>query len=774
MDLISLPPSEFESLAADILSVALGVRFERFGEGRDGGIDCQHEHIDGGVVQLWVGQAKRYSNAQALLRQMKTEHEKMQRLARQPARYFLVVACALLPQHKERIKDAMQPYILSLGDIYGADDIKALFQQHPALYSRHHRLWLHSIEQLKQQLYASSYARSEAALNEVFQHAQCFINHPQMEDIKNQLTANHACFIVGDPGSGKTTAAAEIALRYYLAEPALEVHWFRDRSFEEALQLVRKGSQQLFVLDDCFGATFLTDDTALKQHQSWQALLHLAMQAQGKLKLIFTSRDYILQQALRQMQQVSTRVQLLIQQAVRINVNNAVFRAAFVHQTLTAQRLSPQKMQNIISNDLHWAMITDANFSPRMIELLCSQLKSIDEKNLEHFVLKSLKTPINLWRDAYDRLSDAGQTLTLLVGLTNEYQSQTSLQKAFLTLYHVMHGKHANTRLFEHALLEAEPVFIHSRSQLEAIWVSTANPGVNDFIHAELNANQPLLGALIGALTEFTWGINVFAINPNSHSPLRLNAIQSKQLLEKLVTLLNEPTYRLLQRQDTGEWEKQLISYGERLTQLWRKVQYDVALSQWLYTQLASQILTITDWPKIVRNADLAVLLDLSLYCASATQKQICQAAQNNLLNSEDAAALAEFYAGHAAMQMLLGSKAQIIEVTLNVCMEEILRVNNPDYLQAIFEDLQRIEQALDADIGDAKLLIYRKIDPYDDSHDLIGIAESEPVYYAAPSPVHLDEDLLLELGAVRQQVREWFELAKDEAEVQGAGHSVG
>lgn len=256
---LSLPPSDFEALAADVLSTAFGVRFERFGEGCDGGIDCQYEHIEGSQRELWVGQAKRYSDVSALLRQMPEEQAKMQSLTKQPKRYFLVAACALLPQHKEQIKSAMQPYILSTGDIWGADDIEALFKAQPRLYARHHRLWLHSFGQLQQHLNAASFARSEAALAELYDRITCFVEHPQVGEIETQLAEHQACFIVGDPGSGKTTTAAEIAFRHCLTVKDTEPYWFGDRSFGEALQLIRPGTKQLFVFDDCFGATFISD-----------------------------------------------------------------------------------------------------------------------------------------------------------------------------------------------------------------------------------------------------------------------------------------------------------------------------------------------------------------------------------------------------------------------------------------------------------------------------------------------------------------------------------
>ncbi|MCK9534824.1 MAG: restriction endonuclease [Pseudomonas sp.] len=87
---LSLSPADFETLAADVLSAVHGVHFERYGEGPDGGIDCKYVAAEG---EVWIGQAKRYKDVNALLRLMPKEQQKMLDQSPQPARYFLVTAC---------------------------------------------------------------------------------------------------------------------------------------------------------------------------------------------------------------------------------------------------------------------------------------------------------------------------------------------------------------------------------------------------------------------------------------------------------------------------------------------------------------------------------------------------------------------------------------------------------------------------------------------------------------------------------------------------------
>lgn len=761
MNLSALTPSDFESLAADLLSTVLDVRFERFGEGRDGGIDFQYQHITKHGEERWVGQAKRYADTQVLIRQMKAEHEKMQKLPRQTARYFLVTSCSLLPNHKEQIMAIMSLYIVSTGDIYGAEDISAILAEYPALYGRHHRLWLHSIEQLNQQLYAASYTRSRIALQRAFDSSEYFIEHSQVAAIQQCLDEQHACLIVGDPGSGKTTTAGEIALHYFVTEPGLELHWFSDRSFDEALNLVRIGTRQLFVFDDCFGATFLTDEKAVKQRQDWSALVRFAEKSDKELRLIFTTRDYILQQALRQMRQHDPCIAALLKEVVRIDASNVQFRIDLTLQTLARSGLTGPALQQLIDEQLYWPLVTDQRFSPRMLELLCARLPAVTPDQLKAFIHNSLASPDNLWRNAYTDLGPAAQTLILLVGISRDYCESNELLSSFLQLYQRLYGRQVTTREFEQALLEAEPVFIKTRAEHESIWLSVANPGVHDFVYKELNANKPYVDSIIDSLSVFSLGIDSFAIRADSHKPIRLQPAQTKALLKKLVELLPQASSSLVQSTDTGQWIKHTQKLGRRLTSLWLEVLHDEQLAHWLYAKLVPLLPVGSAWKTLVVESDMTVLLNLSGYADRLTQADIWNAACSNLLNSEDAAALAELYARHQEARQVLGKKKPFANKLLSACMKEIARVDDIYHLDAIMKDLYRIEEVLDTDISEPKYMIYEALDPYQNRWDETVESDPETSYYADPELFEDHERLLDELKGAREyakgRAREWL-----------------
>lgn len=139
------------------------------------------------------------------------------------ARYFLVTACSLSPANKAAIQQVMRPFILSTGVIYGAEDLDALLHQYPAIYRKHHRLWLHGVEQLTQYLQRAHYIRAETTYERIIHEPKSYVAHSAEHAINQQLATQHSCLIVGDPGIGKSATAGQIALRHLLDTPLAEL-----------------------------------------------------------------------------------------------------------------------------------------------------------------------------------------------------------------------------------------------------------------------------------------------------------------------------------------------------------------------------------------------------------------------------------------------------------------------------------------------------------------------------------------------------------------------
>ena len=99
-DYRNLSPIEFERLCFDLLMLKDGVRYQRFGEGRDGGIDLLYDDPSSGKT---VVQCKRYRDTSQLIRVLKnSEVTKVRRL--KPQRYCLLTTASLTPSNKKSIQ----------------------------------------------------------------------------------------------------------------------------------------------------------------------------------------------------------------------------------------------------------------------------------------------------------------------------------------------------------------------------------------------------------------------------------------------------------------------------------------------------------------------------------------------------------------------------------------------------------------------------------------------------------------------------------------------
>jgi hypothetical protein len=98
-DFKTLSHADFEDFSLDLIGRELGIRFESFCAGPDGGIDGRHSSGDFSAIL----QAKHYSGSsfRALKSAIKKEKASIERL--QPSRYILSTSCNLSPANKDEL-----------------------------------------------------------------------------------------------------------------------------------------------------------------------------------------------------------------------------------------------------------------------------------------------------------------------------------------------------------------------------------------------------------------------------------------------------------------------------------------------------------------------------------------------------------------------------------------------------------------------------------------------------------------------------------------------
>lgn len=140
-DFKSLSHADFEDLARDLLGRELGIRFEAFTAGPDGGIDGRHAKGDHSVIL----QAKHYAGSSFadLKSAMTRERTSIDRLS--PTRYLLATSRPLTPK-KDELAAIIGPALQSEADIFGPDDLNGLLRTYPEVEKSHIKLWLSELK----------------------------------------------------------------------------------------------------------------------------------------------------------------------------------------------------------------------------------------------------------------------------------------------------------------------------------------------------------------------------------------------------------------------------------------------------------------------------------------------------------------------------------------------------------------------------------------------------------------------------------------------------
>ena len=700
-----LSPTEFEALAADLAGALHGVRFERFCEGRDGGIDFRHQGDEGCVT---IGQAKRYKTSAQLLSKIGDELPKLQRL--QPNRYLLMSACALTPANKDALCTALSPW-LHADHIYGHVELDDALTRHPAVLRRHFKLWMGDAAQLSAVLHNALHQSVRVTLAQrVWPLAQNFVPYDAVDRVQAHLAAHHYCLITGDPGIGKSALAAYTAALHVADNPNANVIWICDRRVDQALALLQPGESCFVVMDDFLGATFLSKELTRAFAQDLQALLGLARESSGRIKVVFTTRDYVLEQANWRLEQITAGLEALTLARVGLHGFNYRMRGEILFNQVSSCDFSAAQRAQWLQEDLHGDVLNHRHFNPRINQQLLNTMARQWPTAPKPWVQRLLDDPRGLWLQPFSDLSLPAQCLLYVLALTPDQISLDDLAPVFDAFYRAHYDEIAGPGALDAALLEVEPSFASSEMYCQTIWFHLRNGGVADLIQQEI-ATRPLLATcLIDSFARFGQGMYLFGLTSVDARPVKLAPQLRHNLLQRLSTMLDAPAHQLMRRQTHVKgledgWVIWQDAPGALLAKLWQAVEPDPqAIAQVL--PLLRPWLDAADWHALFGKGQTAPLLNLLSHLPAAIRKMGWQAARAAMCSSEDAAAIALVcQSDDEAAGLLNANPRQLCQQIQQICYSEIDSAADEYHIGAVLGDIETIEDALGITCSDAKAL---------------------------------------------------------------------